>query len=393
MTSISDVLQNAINEADLIAECQGIVRIPSETGAEHDVARMLSALMQRLGFDEVQIDQKGNLIGRIKGTGAGPSVMLNGHIDHVPAGDMSDPFSGALVDGARWGEDGKAIYGRGTCDMKCNVVASIFAAAALKRAGLQPGGDVIVVADVEEEIDSPNGVKAVVDGGLRADYGISVESTNGGVYLGHRGKLEFMLTVRGRTSHASEPSNGVNAITQALPFLVAYEAYAKGLLDDDLMGPATAVAVSIHSAPDNGTAVVPDRCNIRLDRRYVRGETPASCEAEIRAVFNQIPVLTSENWSLELINHYPLMFTSAENPVVKAAIDAMTEVNGYEPKVSAWRFGVNGTFMAEAGIPTVGLGPGDEKWAHTPEEHILVQDLIVTTRALAVAIAKITEAS
>jgi putative selenium metabolism hydrolase len=380
---------DTIDRDALISACQAIIRIPSETGEEAEVAAALVAVMNELGYDEAYTDANGNVIGRIEGIADAPSVMLNGHIDHVPAGDMVDPFSGDLVDAARWGGEGQAIYGRGTCDMKCNVVAATFAAAAVKKAG-HTGGDIIVVADVEEEIDSPKGVQSVIEDGLTADYGINVEATNGGVYLGHRGKLEFMLTVRGRTSHASEPSNGINAISEAMKYVAAYEAYAQTLPDDDLMGPATAVAVGMHSAPDNGTALVPDRCHIRLDRRYVRGETPESCETEIREVMSKVSPALDEPWTLELFNHYPLMFTDRDNPVVKAAINAMTQVHDETPRVSAWRFGVNGTFMAAAGIPTVGLGPGDEIWAHTPEEHILVEDLVSTTQALALAIAEIT---
>lgn len=379
----------AFDEKALVDACRAIVRIPSETGAEAEAAQFLAGLMRDLGFDSVEIDPNGNLIGRIHGRAGGPSVMLNGHLDHVPPGDMVAPFSADLVDAARWNERGLAIHGRGSCDMKCNVVAAVFAAAAVRQAG-GPGGDVIVVADVEEEIDSPRGVASVVARGVRADYGINVESTNGGVYLGHRGKLEFLLTVRGRTAHASEPGNGVNAIGEAMRYLAAFEAYARTLPQDDLMGPATAVAVAIHSAPDNGSAVVPDRCVLRLDRRYVRGETPESCEAEIRAVLAQVSPALDAPWTLELFNHYPLMHTAPDNPVVVAALDAVERVRGQRPALGAWRFGVNGTFMAAAGIPTVGLGPGNEAWAHTPEEHILVADIVETTRALALAIAAIT---
>jgi len=381
-----------IDQDALIRACRDIVRIPSETGAEAGAAAFLAALMRELGFDSVEIDGNGNVIGRIRGTGAGPSVMLNGHLDHVPPGDMPDPFSAALVDAGRWGEAGQAIYGRGTCDMKCNVVAAVFAAAAVKAGGKGPHGDVVVVADVEEEIDSPNGITSVIAGGLRTDYGINVEATNGGVCLGHRGKLEFMLTVRGRTSHASEPGNGVNAISEALRYVAAFEDYAQSLPKDDLMGSATAVVVGFHSMPDNGSALVPDRCELRLDRRYIRGETPESCEAEIRAVLATVMPAIDAPWTLELFNHYPLMYTPEDSPVVAAAIEAMTRMRGRKPLVGAWRFGVNGTFMAAAGIPTVGLGPGNETWAHTPDEHILVRDIVETAQALALAVSMITGA-
>jgi acetylornithine deacetylase/succinyl-diaminopimelate desuccinylase-like protein len=143
-----------------------------------------------------------------------------------------------------------------------------------------------------------------------------------------------------------------------------------------LLGPATVTIVGIKSAPDNGTAVVPDRCRIRVDRRYLRTETPAKVQAEIQAIVDR---LAKENpdfkCDVNLFNHYPLMFVDPENPIVKAGVAAYETVNGAPPKVTAWQFGVNATFMAELGIPTVGIGPGNEKYAHTPEEHVPVADL------------------
>ena len=382
----------SIDRAALIEACRKVVRIESLTGQEANVACFIAEQMRNQGFDCVEIDANGNVIGTLGGSGPGPSVMVNGHIDHVPVGAMPNPFSGDLVDASRWGETGEAIFGRGSCDMKCNVVAAIHAVGALKRAALALGGMVIVVADVEEETDSPKGVKSVIAGGLRADYGISVESTKGQVYLGHRGKLEFEVRIIGRTSHASEPSNGINAIYLSTAFVQHLEAYAEGLRHDDLLGPATVTITGMHSFPDNGTALVPDLVALRVDRRYVRGETPEQCLGELRGVL-QTAYGEREGrlWSIELINHYPLMFTPEDSAVAQAAIRAAEDVDGVRPKVSAWRFGVNGTFMNEAGIPTVGLGPGDEKWAHTPEEHVGTADLIDATRKIARAILAVTE--
>jgi len=392
-SALHDRLDAAIDRADLIRSCREIVRIPSLTGDEAESAAFTRDLMVHLGFDAVEIDGNGNVIGTIAGHGDGPSVMLNGHLDHVPVGAMEEPFSAKLVEGARWGEPGQAIYGRGSCDMKCNVVSAIHAAAAVKAAGLRPCGDVIVVADVEEETDSPKGVASVVARGVRADYGISVESTRGGVYLGHRGKIELDLVVRGRTSHASEPSNGINAIYEALRYAEAIRAYGDGLPSDDLLGRATVTLTGFHSHPDNGSALVPDEVRIRIDRRYVRGETPQSCEAELRDVVARAAGPDhGDQWSLNLFNHYPLLFTEPDNPVVREAVRALEATTGTTPRLAAWRFGVNGTFMAAAGIPTVGVGPGDEIWAHTPQEHICVDELHMVTRALARLIAGITRA-
>lgn len=365
----------------LVTACQEIVRTPSLSFEESKVAAILSRHLTDLGFDSVEIDRNGNVIGMMRGAGGGPSLMVNGHIDHVPSGDMKEPFSGKLVDAARWGEEGTAIYGRGTCDMKCNVMASAYAIASIKAAGVKLKGDVILVADIGEEVDSPLGVPSVIAGGIRADYGLNTESSRGRVHIGHRGKIDVEIVVHGRTAHASEPANGINAVFGAAPLLAELQRYAERMKDDEVLGPGTVTLISMKSAPDNGTAVVPDRCTLRVDRRYVRGETAESCERELRQILEGIAAGRADfTYDLRLITHYPLMWVEPDNPIVLAALRGREHVTGHSDAVASWRFGVNGTFMCAAGIPTVGLGPGNEKWAHTPDEHILVDDLVEACR-------------
>jgi acetylornithine deacetylase/succinyl-diaminopimelate desuccinylase-like protein len=230
-------------------------------------------------------------------------------------------------------------------------------------------------------------VKAVIAAGRRCDFGLSVESTRGQLFLGHRGKVEFDIRVYGRAAHAAEPANGISALSRALPILRGIEDYARGLVADPALGRATAVITGCHTWPDNGTAVVPDQLAIRLDRRYIRGETPETVGGEIAALLgHHLGPAARGNWSLVLSNHYPLMFTPEDNPLAKAAKAAIARIGKGRSEVSAWRFGVNGTFMNEAGIPTIGLGPGDEIWAHTPEEHVLVADLVDAARKIALCL-------
>lgn len=374
-------IDRSLDVPRMVTACQEVVRTPSLSFDEADVAAIYARHLKDLGFDSVEIDDNGNVVGVLRGDGNGPSLMINGHIDHVPTGDMKDPFSGDLVDASRWGEVGQAIYGRGTCDMKCNVMASAYAVAAIKKAGVRLRGDVVFVADIGEEVDSPRGVASVIARGVRTEYGLNTESSRGRVHIGHRGKIDVEITFYGRTSHASEPGNGVNAVFMAAPLLSELERYAETMSDDDVLGPATVTVISMKSAPDNGTAVVPDRCIVRVDRRYVRGETAASCEGELRAILER---LSDRNpfvkYDLNVVTHYPMMWVEPDSPVVLEALAARRDVTGSEEDVASWRFGVNGTFMCAAGIPTVGLGPGNEKWAHTPDEHILVDDLVEACR-------------
>jgi putative selenium metabolism hydrolase len=380
----------ALDREEMIAACQDVVRIPSLSFEEAEVARVFARHFTRLGFDDVSIDQYGNVIARLAGVGNGPSIMFNGHIDHVPVGEMQAPFSAQLVDAGRWGEKGQAILGRGTCDMKCNIMAGAHAIAAIRRAGVQLRGDVVLVADVGEEVDSPLGVAAIILRGIRTEFGVSMESTQGRIFIGHRGKVDVEVNIHGRSAHAAWPANGANAVLGAGWVLSAIDGYGQRLADDDLLGPATVSVISIRSQPDNGTAVVPNLCTIRIDRRYVRGETAEKCERELRDLLDRLITEHSElRYDLRVITHFPLMFTDPSIDLVSAASDARRDVVGTDEPIGAWHFGVNGTFMSKAGIPTIGIGPGDERWAHTSEEHILVNDLFDVARMWARLIIKV----
>lgn len=374
-------LDDALDVDRMIAACQELSRIPSLSGDEAAAARALADILRGLGYDQVEIDDKSNVLGWIEGVGEGPTLLVNGHLDHVPPGDMADPYGGQLVDAARWGGSGLAIAGRGTCDMKCNVVAAAFGLAALKRAGAPLRGAIVLNADVGEEIDSPDGVQHVLANGLRADFGVSVEATGLRVYLGHRGKVEVELGVHGRMAHSSEPARGDNAIMRMTPLLAALERYAVTLPAHPLLGQGTLAAIDIRADPGGGVAVVPDRCTVRVDRRYIPDESPDTCRAELAAIVAEIQARDPGfRCDIAEVNHYPLFFTDPEHDLVAAAQAARADVLGAPGALGAWRFGVNGTFMARAGIPTIGFGPGDERWAHTSDEHVLVDDLVTAAR-------------
>lgn len=370
----------------LVEFTQELIRTPSLSGQEHDVSRLLAAELKTLGFRDVTVDAVGNVVGYL-GEGP-PRLMFNGHIDHVPPAGMEDPYSGELVDAAQYGEEGPAIRGRGTCDMKANVAAGAFAAAFLDPDALR-GGSFVFTADVQEEPDSPAGIPALLAEGLTADFGISSESTELDVSLGHRGKVQFDVVVAGRSSHASTPDDGVNAVFRAQPFIAAIEQLHRRLPDDELFGRATITVTGISSEPQGDVAVVPSSCTIRVDRRYVPGETPESVTAELEALVAEVAAEHASTATVSRVNIYPLMAIDADHPLVAAGAAAVEQVLGRAPDVRTWRFGVNATFMSEAGIPTIGIGPGNEDWAHTPDEHVPVGQLVESSRIYAALIQRL----
>jgi putative selenium metabolism hydrolase len=295
---------------------------------------------------------------------------------------MEDPYGAQIVDAAAYGGRGYAIRGRGSCDMKANVAAGAYAAAFLTPDDLT-AGTYVFTADVQEETDSPLGVSALMKRGLTAEFGLSGESTQLQVYLGHRGKIQVDVTVKGRSSHASTPDDGVNAVYRAIPYLQALQAMPEGLPGDPLYGAATVTVTDIHADPGADVAVVPSGCTIRVDRRYVPSETAESALAGIAALVERVSEQTDTVAEVSLVNVYPLMSIDPEHELVAAGRAAVAGVTGKQPELRTWRFGVNATFMGEAGIPTIGIGPGNEDYAHTRNEHVPIDELVQASRIYA----------
>lgn len=372
-------------ERDLVTFAQRLVATPSPPGEERAAAELLAAELERLGYRDVSVDGAGNVVAWL-GQGP-PRLMFNGHLDHVPPADMEDPFGARIVDGAELGGlPGPALRGRGSCDMKANVAAGAYAAAFLD-AGAPRGGSYVFTADVQEEIDSPAGIRALLADGLRAEYGLSGESTRLGVYVGHRGKVRLEVVVPGRASHASTPEAGSNAVLRAAPFLQALEAAGQGLAVDPLYGRGTLTVTGIASEPEGAVAVVPSSCTISVDRRYVRAETPESVRAELEELVAGVAGRTGIAAEVRLVDVYPLMAIDEDHPLVRAGSAAVEAVTGRAGELRTWRFGVNATFMAEAGMPCIGIGPGNEDFAHTRDEHVPLAELVSASRIYARLIA------
>jgi succinyl-diaminopimelate desuccinylase len=229
--------------------------------------------------------------------------------------------------------------------------------------------------------------------GIRSEFGVSGESTDLAVYLGHRGKARFDVTVSGRASHASTPEAGLNAVQRAVPFLKALEKAGRGLGSDPLLGRATITVTGISSEPDSDVAVVPSSCTIRVDRRYLPLESAESCLTELRTLVANVSRSESIDATVELLDDYPLMAIDRSHALVQAGTDAVAAITGREARVGAWRFGVNATFMSAAGIPCIGMGPGNEDWAHTSDEHVPVAQLVDSSRIYAELLARLAGAS
>ena len=189
--------------AELISFVQMLVQTPSLSGQEAGVAALIQAEMERLSYDKVWVDEAGNVIGCIEG-GDGPSLMLNGHMDHVDAGDparwLHPPFGGTIHDGDLWG--------RGAADMKGALAAMVYAGGLLKKLGMPLPADLYVSAVVQEEVGGL-GARHLAET-LVVDRAVVGEASGNHLRRGHRGRIELNTRFEGRSVHASMPDLGIN---------------------------------------------------------------------------------------------------------------------------------------------------------------------------------------
>jgi putative selenium metabolism hydrolase len=365
---------------ELVAFVQRLVQTPSLPGQEGEVARLVEHEMWRLGYDEVATDRVGNVIGTLRGATA-PSLMFNGHMDHVDPGDSGSwpypPYSGALVDGELWG--------RGTVDMKAALAAMIYAGGLARRNGLTLPGDLIVAAVVLEE-GGGVGTHEVLTY-LRPGMCVVGESSAGSVMRGHRGRVEFVARVAGRSVHASVPDLGANPHYPLARFLTRLEGLAMAV--DPVFGPAS-VAPTLYRTDQTSPNVTPGEARLTLDwrtlpgqdadeiasqlERLLREDAPDGFKAEVLVVENHFTTYTGQQ--VDLPARFPSFSFPVDHWLVGGAQRAVSRVLGREVPVGIWRFATDGGQAAALGIPTVGFGPGDPNVVHTNRECVTVTSLV-----------------
>jgi putative selenium metabolism hydrolase len=367
-----------------------LVRIPSLSHHEGAVAARLADEMRGVGLDEVWTDRIGNVIGRV-GSGEGPKLLLNGHLDTVDVGDpqrwLHAPYDGVEEDGI--------LYGRGACDMKGGLAAMVYGAKALLDSGVDLAGDLYLVGVVQEEPCEGLGMRVLVEEeGIRPDYVVLCEPSDLQVRLGHRGRLEMQMEVRGRAAHASSPSLGDNAIHNAARLIFGLELLASRLPTDPFLGQGSLTVTEIESEAASRNAV-PDRCTFYVDRRLTLGETENKALAEVQNIINteemDARVRVTEyrstsyaGYECRIKNAFPAWAMPEHHPLVQTTTRCVRETLGYRPRLGRWAFSTDGTYTSGvANIPTVGFGPGEERYAHTLDDQVRLKDVADAARVYA----------
>jgi len=377
------------NLEDCVKFLQEVISIPSPSFEEKQVAEFLAEKMREYGFDTSYVDEKHDALGTITGSGDGRSLLLNGHIDHVPVGTMVDPYSGRVMDGAEFGVEGRVVYGRAACDMKAAVAAMVLAGRALKELGVRLKGDYRVAAVAQEEVGGAGTVSTIVDSQFLADVVLIGEATDMELALGHRGSMKFGAVVKGRSCHASAPERGVNALYKAVNMIQRIRGdLAPRLPSHPIYGQASLVVTQIEVSP-KASNVVPESCRFWMDCRNHPGFTAENLYDELNRIIAEIgmedpefeatviptPLITGRTFSG--------FYTDPEtHPVVEEVAKAVSEITRV-PKRSLWTFATDGRMYSRLGLPVVGFGPGEERFAHTQQDHVKVRDFLDTIKVYA----------
>ena len=386
---------------DMTRFLRDMIAIPSESCEEKGVAHRIAEEMKKLGYDKVEFDALGNVIGWM-GTGD-KIIAIDSHIDTVGIGNIEnwthDPYQGY--------EDEKVIYGRGGSDQEGGMASATYGAKIMKDLGLIPEGyKIMVVGSVQEEDCDGMCWQSIVneyfkgpeDARNQIEFVISTEPTDGGIYRGHRGRMEIRVDMHGVSCHGSAPDRGDNAIYRMAHIMTELEQLNARLADDPFLGKGTLTVSQIFYTSPSRCAVA-DSCAISVDRRLTFGEDKdlaisqienlpsvkaAGDKAKVSMYTYEVPSWTGLVYPTDC--YFPTWVLPEDHVVTKSTEETYRSLFGREPRTDKWTFSTNGvSIMGRHGIPVIGFGPGKEPEAHAPNEKTWKSHL-VTCAAMYAAI-------
>ena len=406
---------SSIDERALVEDLVSMIQVPSVTGtdAESDLQHRHAARLAALGFDvdtwkldldelAAHPDHPGTEAPRAEGYGVVgvlgptevPALILQGHVDVVPTGDLArwadqDPWSGQVRHGA--------VHGRGACDMKAGLAANLAVARAMVDSGVILERPLALHAVISEE-DGGLGAFATMLRGHRGDAAIITEPTSGKVVVANAGALTFQLRVEGRAAHGSTRLAGHSALDAFWPVhtaLTELERCRNTRPDPLFAGNPLPYPVSIgkvrtgdwaSSVPD--LLVAEGRLGVQLD------EPPAAARRALELAVTE--ACGRDPW----LREHPVEVTwpggqfasgrvTTDHHLVEEVVAAIGAAERRDPDLGAAPYGSDLRLYAGiGGIPTLHYGPGDVGLAHSPREHVDIDELLRTTRTLAVLAAR-----
>ena len=361
-----------------------LVKTPSPSGKEGDVAGLIRDFLSEAGVDRAFIDSVGNVVAEVKGGGCG-SVLIEGHMDVVDPGNPRnwhvDPYSAKVIDGM--------LYGRGSADMKGGIAAQI---ASVSRLGELDVDVYLVYTGLEEAAEGVTIAETLSTTlrGVNFLAAVTGEATSLNLGIGHRGRALIEVIVEGVSAHASMPEEGVNALTGASRHILAVADASASLPTHQVLGKESATPTLITCSPLD-TPQIPDRCVVVYDHRLVVGREEGDVlETYLRACRSveegghcrgcSARVRSEElrTWTGVVLKAKDFFNAWVNNDVrlVKGVLEGVKRVRDRTSRY-VWRFSTDLAYVSgRLGVPGFGLGPGDERMAHKPDEHVPLAEVV-----------------
>ena len=364
----------------MIQFLKALVRTKSMPGQEKQAIELVAAEMARLGYTGIAVDDHGNLSGVVNGTHAGPTLLLDAHVDTVGVAPgvpwQHEPF-GAVIQNGR-------MYGRGTTDMKGPLAAMLYAVAAVDRARLQ--GRIVFSVSVMEEVIEGYLLEPVISK-YSPEMVIIGEPSDLKLIHGGRGRAEILFTATGLPAHSSLPEQGINAVHLMMAAIQAIE--SAPLPKHSEIGKAVMALTDIISEPYPGHSMIPSICRATYDRRTLPGETEQQIlgtwkgmEAleRVRAEIATARYTTYTGMDMTVPKFFPAWYLDKDHELVRTAVSGL-QAGGVKNGLGMWPFCTNAAYtVGLKGIPTIGFGPSMEKLAHIVDEYIALDDLHAAVR-------------
>ncbi|UCE51886.1 MAG: YgeY family selenium metabolism-linked hydrolase [Desulfobacterales bacterium] len=367
-----------------------MIAIPSASRQEANVIERIQQEMEAVGFDRVNVDPMGNILGYI-GNGR-HLIAMDAHVDTVGVGDPDqwehDPYVGY--------EDDEIIIGRGASDQEGGMAAMVYAAKIIKDLHLDEDYTLLITGTVQEEdCDGLCWQYIINESNIRPEFVVSTEPTSCRIHRGQRGRMEIKVSTSGVSCHGSAPERGDNAIFKMAPVLNELKTLHGDLKDDDFLGKGSLTVSEIFFSSPSRCAVA-DGCSISIDRRLTAGETSEFALQQIRnlsavketkaqvSMYDYAePSYTGLVYPTE--SYFPSWTIAENHPACQTLVSGYKGLYGKDPIVDKWTFSTNGVAITGMfGIPCIGFGPGHEDQSHAPNERTWKSELVKAAAMYAV---------
>ena len=406
------------NKDEIISFLKELIKKPSTVGEEADVQKLVLERLKLMGLKvdvwypnvsdlessgatildpqlrEIGYKDRPLVVGTLKGSGGGKSLILNGHVDVV----SPEPLKEWTHD--PWGaeeEDGK-IYGRGATDMKGGVAAMVMAVDAIIKAGIELKGDLILESVIDEEHYYGAGTLACILRGYKADGAIILEPSNLDIVVAHVGVVRFKIKVKGKAAHAGVKHEGVSAIDKIIKIYQAIrdlEVYRESNREHPFINHShyknvVPIVVGTMNA-GRWSSTVPDEAELTCSVRIMPQESVEGIKKELREQIDHAaavdPWLRDHPPEIEIMSGFEGAEINPEHPIVKAIQGSYVELRRVQPKIMGMPGGCDVRLLVNyAKIPTVLFGPGILETAHSPDEHTTAEQVLNATKTTALTI-------